>query len=121
MEYTIVLEVELLLEAFLLGAVLIFLYEVMQVLRRMKVPKERTRNIQDIFYWCIVAVATFFLLYRCNGGIIRGFAIAGVGIGMILTGKVLKMVGKGITILVRRLKDNKRRRGGNHAKEKKKI
>ena len=121
MEYTIVLEVELLLESFALGAVLIFFYEMMQAIRMIKKPKERTKNIQDIFYWCIVAVATFFLLYHCNDGVIRGFAIAGVGTGMVITGKVLKMIGKGITIVIRRCKNNKNRRGGNRAKEKNKI
>lgn len=68
----------------LLGAALFFLYDVLRIFRRIVPHGNIWIGIEDFIYWLICTGAVFIMLYQENDGMIRGFALGGVVIGMIL-------------------------------------
>jgi len=84
MNYTIVLEVNLFFQSFLIGAALMCVYDIIRAFRRIIVHSSIVSGIEDVIYWICASIVVFLLLYKYNNGVVRGFAIAGVVIGMLL-------------------------------------
>lgn len=70
--------------AVLLGAGLFFLYDILRIFRRIVWHGAVWIGIEDLIYWLICTGAVFVMLYRGNDGMVRAFALGGVGIGMLL-------------------------------------
>ena len=68
----------------LVGAGLFFVYDLFRIFRRLVPHGEVWIGVEDFFYWLLCTVAVFLLLYQKNDGMIRGFALGGVVIGMLL-------------------------------------
>ena len=70
--------------AVLLGAGLLFLYDLLRICRR--ILRHRTVGIavEDIIFWLFCALGMFGFMYRYNEGVIRGFLVFGAAVGMIL-------------------------------------
>ncbi|RDU24488.1 spore cortex biosynthesis protein YabQ [Anaerosacchariphilus polymeriproducens] len=66
------------------GAFLMFLYDILRIIRRLMKHEKYWVAFEDIVYWCVCGVLMFILIFRENNGIIRGFAIGGIIGGMIL-------------------------------------
>lgn len=66
------------------GAFLMFLYDVLRIIRRLMKHENYWVALEDILYWFLCGVYMFLLIFRENDGIIRGFAIGGFAGGMIL-------------------------------------
>ena len=77
-------EADVLLAAFLTGALLLFVYDVLRIVRKIVPHKMWLVGVQDLVFWICSAVALFAMLYRENSGYIRGFVIGGVLVGMLL-------------------------------------
>lgn len=108
-------EAELAVQSFLLGIVLMVIYDCLRLLRLLFAHGALWTGLEDFFYWIYAASMTFSLLFRENSGILRGYVIAGVFIGMYLYDRavsrhvfgLLKKFGRWIKI---RLKKRKIRR-----------
>jgi spore cortex biosynthesis protein YabQ len=68
----------------LLGVVLFFLYDILRIFRRVIPHGNVWIGIEDFIYWIIFTAAVFLMLYQKNDGMVRGFALGGMGAGMLL-------------------------------------
>lgn len=77
-------EADVLLASFLTGMTLLFVYDLLRIMRRLISHKSWVTGAEDLLFWALSAVALFAMLYRENSGYIRGFAIGGVCLGMFI-------------------------------------
>ena len=68
----------------LLGVGLFFLYDLLRIFRRLVPHGNIWIGGEDILYWLLCTGAVFVMLYQENDGMVRGFALAGVVLGMLL-------------------------------------
>lgn len=66
------------------GAILIVIYDVLRIWRLVCRHGTIWTAVEDFLYWCMSAVIIFRFLCEKNNGIMRGFAIGGILIGMFL-------------------------------------
>lgn len=79
----------LLAGSFGLGAWLMFCYDLLRISRLLLPAKTWLISLEDVFYWMYVSASVFSLLYRQNDGILRGYVIAGVVLGMLLYDRII--------------------------------
>ncbi len=99
-------EVQLAWCSFLLGLVLMVSYDFLRLFRLLIPHGKWWTGIEDFAYWIYCAVMTFRLLFYQNSGILRGYVIACVFVGMYLYDAivsrsvfgVLKNIGRWITM-----------------------
>ena len=77
-------EIRLLYMSFVLGAFLMFSYDVLRIFRIFVRHKSLAVGIEDLAYWMYAGSMTFRLLYHQNDVKLRAYAIAGVFAGMLL-------------------------------------
>lgn len=80
----IIKEADVLLASAFTGALILFVYDLLRIIRRLIPHKSCVVGAEDLLFWIGGAVALFTTLYRENSGYIRGFAIMGVLIGMLI-------------------------------------
>lgn len=68
----------------LLGAGLMFLYDVLRIVRIIIQHSIVMISIEDILYWAVAGVLMFVLLYKEDAGSIRWFAVAVTALGMLV-------------------------------------
>lgn len=78
------LEVKLFIASIIWGIVLVVLYDCVRIFRRVIKHNRFWAGFEDVVYWVVGAVLIFRMMYQTNDGAIRGFAIAGVVLGMTL-------------------------------------
>lgn len=66
----------------LLGALLFFLYDILRIFRRIVPHGNIWIGVEDFIYWMVCTAAVFVMLYQENDGMVRGFAIGGIVLGM---------------------------------------
>ncbi|MFP4698327.1 MAG: spore cortex biosynthesis protein YabQ [Eubacteriales bacterium] len=92
-------------------------YDIIRIIRRVIKHSNWLINVEDVLFWVISSVFLFVILFNQNGGVIRGYAIIGVGLGMFLyfgflsqlfvktisnsINYILKMIGKVIKIILK--------------------
>lgn len=69
--------------ACLVGAGLFFLYDMLRIFRRIIPHGNIWIGVEDFIYWLICTGTVFVMLYRENDGMVRGFAIGGLVLGML--------------------------------------
>lgn len=84
MSYAINVEVRFFLISVLWGALILLAYDVLRILRRIIRHNASAVAVQDLVFWVTASVFIFAMIYRENDGIIRGFCIMGMSIGMVL-------------------------------------
>ena len=84
MNAAITIELKLFLLSVLWGALILVIYDVIRIIRRLIKHNIIFTTIQDILFWAAVSLLIFAMLYVNNDGIIRGFSVIGMGIGMVL-------------------------------------
>ena len=112
------LEAELAFSSFLLGAVLMISYDFLRLFRLLIPHGKWWTGLEDLLYWIYCTVMTFRLLFYQNSGILRGYVIGCVFLGMYLYNaivsrsvfEVLKKIGRWITIKIRNHRQKKERR-----------
>lgn len=82
-------EADVLLAAFVTGALLLFAYDVLRITRKLVPHKMWLVGLEDLIFWIGSGLALFAMLYRENSGYIRGFVIGGVLAGMLLYNLIL--------------------------------
>lgn len=75
--------------SFLLGILLMFVYDILRIFRQLIRHGTTWVALEDLSYWVVVAFASFSMLYQKNDGLIRGFAIAGILLGMLLYNQLI--------------------------------
>lgn len=68
----------------LLGAALFLVYDILRIFRRIFPHGAIWIGVEDFCYWILCTAAVFVMLYRENDGMVRGFSLGGVVIGMAL-------------------------------------
>lgn len=77
-------EADFFLHCVLSGILLIFLYDVIRVFRRVAGHSLFFIALEDFCYWVFCGFSLFLMLYRENDGMVRGYAIGAVAVGMLL-------------------------------------
>lgn len=80
----IIQELWLLGEAFLLGILLMMVYDVLRFLRHLIPHHGMVMVVEDLLFWVIASLSIFYLLYLENAGRVRLYAIGGTALGMVL-------------------------------------
>lgn len=116
---SILFEVRLAAASLSTGAGLLMVYDVLRLFRMICPHNRFFLSAEDFLYWVYCAVMTFGMLYELNGGVLRGYAIAGTLAGMVgyqylVSRKVLKYLKKGQEYL--KIKVRNRRRFRNRVR-----
>lgn len=106
MSQNIQIEAQLLFLSILTGAALMMAYDVLRILRMIIPHSWAVIGVEDLLYWCVAGLATFYLLYRENDGSLRMYVIGTVLLSMVLYDrcfsrfflKLLKKAGRCIRI-----------------------
>lgn len=77
-------EADILLKAFATGIILMLVYDLLRIIRRLIPHGNGWVSVEDFLFWMGSAITIFGMLYRENDGYLRGFSIGGVVLGMIL-------------------------------------
>ena len=70
--------------AVMVGAGLFLLYDFLRIFRRILPHGNLWIGIEDFIYWIICTGVVFVMVYRENDGMMRGFALVGLAVGMFL-------------------------------------
>lgn len=70
------------LDAFLLGMIMILVYDLIRIFRRIIPHGVLAVSFEDLLFWFFCASSVFALLYYENNGAFRWFAVLGVAGGM---------------------------------------
>lgn len=73
-----------LLVSVLIGAALFFLYDIFRIFRRVVPHNNFWIGMEDFLYWLCSTAVVFVMLYRENDGMVRGFSIGGIVLGMLV-------------------------------------
>ncbi len=106
MNYAITIEVRFFLISILCGALVLLVYDVLRILRRIIKHNYFFIAVEDLIFWVTAGIFIFVMMYRENDGIIRSFSIMGMAIGMvlyhyILSGFIVYIITKLIRALLR--------------------
>ena len=66
------------------GVILLILYDLLRIFRRVIIHNGFFVAFEDLIYWVVSGLLIFHMMYQQNNGIIRGFAILAMLIGMTL-------------------------------------
>ena len=75
-------EADILLKAFATGAVLMLVYDLLRIVRKLLPHGVFLISLEDFLFWISSAVIIFAMLFRENDGYLRAFSIGGVILGM---------------------------------------
>lgn len=76
-------ELGFLLISFALGEGLVMLYDVFRIFRKVVPHGVIWISVEDVLYWIVAALLIFGMIFQENDGLIRGFAIGGILLGML--------------------------------------
>ena len=62
---------------------LFFLYDLLRIFRRIIPHGNFWIGVEDFLYWMVCTGTVFVMLYQENDGMVRGFALGGVVLGML--------------------------------------
>lgn len=66
------------------GVLLVFAYDLLRIWRRIMRHGTFLTGLEDFLYWSACSLVIFGMIYEKNNGAIRGFAIAGIILGVLL-------------------------------------
>lgn len=102
--------------SFAFGMIIVFLYDLLIIIREILGMGRIMQGLTDLIFWEGSAAALFIITYRINEGIIRGYAVAALFLGMIIfwwsvggrflagTRKVLKKISRWVTMKTNKVK-----------------
>ena len=76
-------EILFLLISLALGEGLVVCYDVFRIFRRIVPHGVIWISVEDILYWIVCALLVFGMIFQTNDGLVRGFSIGGICIGML--------------------------------------
>ena len=84
MSESIVKEAEFLAYSFLSGVLILILYDILRIFRRVITHSVGAIGFEDFVYWMLVTFLIFTMMFRENNGAIRWFSVLGIFLGMVL-------------------------------------
>lgn len=101
MSETINFEVQFFLVSILYGIILLVFYDGIRIFRRIMKHSKVFVALGDILFWLVSSVSIFAMMYEQNNGVIRGFSIMGMVIGMFAYNQLLSnlIVSKGSNLI----------------------
>lgn len=84
MNHAISIELQFFLISILSGAIILLVYDVLRIIRRLIKHDSFFIALEDLFFWVVASLFIFIIIYKENDGIIRGFSVMGMAIGMVL-------------------------------------
>ena len=67
----------------LIGGALFLLYDIFRIFRRIVPHGNFLIGVEDFLYWLCCTAVVFVMLYQENDGMVRGFSIGGIVLGML--------------------------------------
>ena len=106
MNEAITIELQFFLISILWGAIILLVYDILRILRRLIPHNSLFLALEDILFWVLASLFIFAMIYKMNNGTIRGFSVMGMGIGMtlyhlIFSEYLVKWVTKALFLLLR--------------------
>lgn len=96
----IIKEADVLVISLIMGMILLMVYDLIRIFRRLVPHGTLWVGIEDVLFWIAGAMALFAMLYQENSGYIRGFVIGGVLVGMLLYNLLLSRLVVKISVLI---------------------
>ena len=84
MNEEIIMQLQFFAISILWGGIVLLTYDVLRIFRRLKKHGNIMIAIEDILFWIAVSIFIFAMIYQVNDGIIRGFCVMGMAIGMVI-------------------------------------
>jgi spore cortex biosynthesis protein YabQ len=84
MNPAITIELQFFLLSILWGGLLLLAYDVLRIFRRLIKHGAFLVAIEDLIFWLLASLFIFTMIFHNNNGIIRGFSIIGMLLGIIL-------------------------------------
>lgn len=84
MNHAITIELKFFLISILWGAIVLLAYDGLRIFRRLIKHNGFFLAVEDLLFWVITSVFIFAMIYQVNNGVIRGFSVMGMAIGMVL-------------------------------------
>jgi len=84
MNKAITVELQFFLISIFSGTLILLVYDGFRIVRRLIKHNEAFLAIEDLIFWVAASVFIFAMMYQENSGIIRGFSVMGMTIGMVL-------------------------------------
>ena len=84
MNEAITVELQFFFMSILWGVIILLVYDILRILRRLIPHNVIILAIEDIIFWVLASLFIFAMIYTMNNGTIRGFSVMGMGIGMTL-------------------------------------
>lgn len=84
MNKVIMVELRFFTASIIWGMLLIVFYDLLRIFRRVIKHNSFFVAIEDIIYWVTCSILIFRMMYKQNNGIIRGFSILAMLIGMLI-------------------------------------
>ena len=84
MNKEIIMQLQFFAISILWGAIVILAYDFLRIFRRLKKHGNIMIAAQDILFWIAASLFIFVMIYQVNDGIIRGFCVMGMAIGMVI-------------------------------------
>lgn len=84
MNKAITVELQFFLISILWGVIILVVYDLLRILRRIIPHNSLFIALEDLVFWVLSSVFIFAMIYTMNNGTIRGFSVMGMGIGMVL-------------------------------------
>lgn len=84
MNPAITIELQFFLTSILWGGILLLIYDILRIFRRVIKHGAFLVAVQDMIFWVAASLFIFSMIYRENNGIIRGYSILGMMLGSIL-------------------------------------
>lgn len=108
MNHEITVEIHFFLISILSGGIILLAYDLLRILRRLIKHGTFFLAFEDLIFWIVASIYIFSVIYRHNSGIIRGFSVMGMMIGIVLYHYLFKnylvdIIVKVIRILLRPL------------------
>lgn len=84
MNDAIMIELRFFGTSILWGALILVYYDVIRIIRRIVIHNGFFVALEDLLYWVTCSLLIFRMMYKQNNGIIRGFAILAMLLGMLM-------------------------------------
>lgn len=89
------------LKSILTGVLAAFIYDIVRIIRRIIKHGQIMIAVEDGVYWVLCAIFMFVMIYTENDGSVRGFAVIGIILGMVVYhGTVSKWIIRYISLLI---------------------
>lgn len=76
-------ELGLFLVSLVTGNLLVVLYDLLRIIRRVIPHRNAVVAVEDVLYWLLCGFVVFILLFHNSDGVVRGFVIGGISLGML--------------------------------------